>query len=121
MSTPLCSTRIQRLVDIADDTLAHGTVFRVPGQWPYEPVVDFMLFDYADVERPHGLIVTTGHKAGLILVLLPRQSGHDQWRGARTAWIVSEWARWIYPECAVDDVQVLRRYPAPMAALPAIG
>ena len=58
-------------------------------------------------------MVCTGQKAGLILVLLPPESRHPNLRGVRTEWLVSEWAHWIYPECAVGKVWVLRRYPAP--------
>ncbi|EKT4067898.1 Imm45 family immunity protein [Stenotrophomonas maltophilia] len=93
---------------------AHGTVFRFPRVWPHEAMVDLMLFDNSDELHPHGLIACTGQKAGLILALLPPESGHPDLRGVRAEWLVSEWTHWIYPECPVGKVQVLRRYVAPI-------
>lgn len=108
------------LIQLTDDVLSHGTVFRFPAAWPYEAMVDLMLFDNPDEERPHGLMVTTGQKAGLILVLLPPESAHPQRRGVRTEWLVTQWGYWVYPECPVEQVQVLRRYPAPVPNAPAM-
>ncbi|MBC9116527.1 hypothetical protein G4Q77_12205 [Stenotrophomonas maltophilia] len=55
------------------------------------------------------------NKAGLILALLSPEAEHPNLRGVRTEWLVSEWAHWIYPECPVGKVRVLRSYPAPLA------
>lgn len=92
--------------------LVHGTVLRLPGQWPYEELVDFMVFDMPYGDRPNGLIVSSGHKAGLVLVLLPQESGLKDVRGLDTQWVISNWEKWIYPECDVEDVYVIHRYIA---------
>lgn len=64
-----------------------------------------------------GFRVSTGsmNKAGLILALLSPEAEHPNLRGVRTEWLVSEWAHWIYPECPVGTVRVLRPYHAPLA------
>jgi hypothetical protein len=107
---------MQKLVSIGDKACPRGTVFRFPAKWPYESMVDLMLFSNPYEERPHGLIVTTGHKAGLVLVLLPRESTHPEGDAVSAAWLVSEWSKWIYPDCAVADVHVMLHYPAPGSA-----
>ncbi|ETS32872.1 hypothetical protein PTE_00011 [Photorhabdus khanii NC19] len=103
---------IMKLIDIQDHALRHGNVFRLPAQWPYEEFVDFMVVDLSNTERPYGLIVTSGHKAGLILVKLPAECSLIETRGLSTQWIIDNWAKWIYPECDVSEVYVLERYIA---------
>ena len=46
------------LIQLTDDVLSHGTVFRFPAVWPYEAMVDLILFDNPDEARPHGLMVS---------------------------------------------------------------
>ncbi|KMW74229.1 MULTISPECIES: Imm45 family immunity protein [Photorhabdus] len=99
-----------KLIDIKTSTLRSGNVFRVPGQWPYEEFVDFMVVDLSSSERPYGLIVTSGHKAGLMLVKFPAECSLNEIRGLSTQWVIDNWAEWIYPECNVEDVHVLERY-----------
>lgn len=101
-----------KLINYSKSALVHGTVLRLPGQWPYEELVDFMVFDMPDDERPSGLIVSTGHKAGLILVLLPKDSGLKEVRGLSTEWVIANWEKWIYPECDVNDVYIIEKYIA---------
>lgn len=81
-------------------------------------MVDLMLFDNPDEQHPHGLMVCTGRKAGLILALLPPESRHPNLRGVHTEWLVSEWTHWVYVDCPVENVRVLRRYPAPIPGKP---
>lgn len=102
-----------KLVDYPARALVHGTILRLPGQWPYEELVDFMVFDMPGGDRPNGLIVTTGHKAGLVLVLLPQDSGLKDVRGLSTEWLISNWDKWVYPECNVLDVHIIGRGPVP--------
>lgn len=101
-----------KLTDLKKQTLYHGNILRLPAQWPYEEFVDFMVFDTQDPERPNGLIVSSGYKAGLILVRLPKESGLTEIGGLSTQWVINNWERWIYPECNVNDVYVIDRYTA---------
>ena len=55
------------------DLLGRGAILRFPGVWPHEEVVDLMVFNSPDAGSGMGLIVASGYKAGLILVLLPKE------------------------------------------------
>lgn len=101
---------ILKLLEYDKKSISRGMVFRLPGQWPYESFVDFMVIDLADRERPFGLVVTSGYKAGLILVSLPNESNSEEGRALSTKWIISNWNKWIYPECNVEDVYLIERY-----------
>ncbi|CNL09011.1 Uncharacterised protein [Yersinia frederiksenii] len=103
---------IVKLTDFEEQALCHGNILRLPAQWPYEEYVDFMVFDTQDDERPNGLIVSSGYKAGLILVLLPLESSLPEVRGLSTQWVIANWKKWIYPECEVNNVYVIERYIA---------
>lgn len=101
-----------RLIDYQKIFIARGTVFRLPATWPYEEWVDFMLFETQDDEKPYGLIVSSGFKAGLFLVKLPIESMSDEGPGLNTHWVINNWSKWIYPECNVEDVHILEEYVA---------
>ena len=65
--------------------LKRGMVLRLPGAYPHEEYVDLMLVELPGGDRRFGLLVTTGHKAGLVLVKLPQKaelagaSGNGLW------------------------------------------
>ncbi|PJR53646.1 hypothetical protein CWM57_23015 [Klebsiella sp. G-Nf4] len=98
-----------RLVDYKNESIKRGSVFRLPAVWPYESWVDFMVIDLFDT---HGLVVSTGYKAGLILIALPAESCSKEGRALSTTWVINNWAKWIYPECNVEDVHILEEYVA---------
>ncbi|WP_445656978.1 Imm45 family immunity protein [Achromobacter sp. NCFB-sbj8-Ac1-l] len=99
-----------KLMDAPGDGLWHGNILRLKAKWPYENVVDFMVFDTLDAERPSGLIVTSGHKAGLILVHFPVICCNDNGRGVRKKWLIDNWDLWVYPDCSVDKVMFSTGY-----------
>ncbi|AJF72050.1 MULTISPECIES: Imm45 family immunity protein [Raoultella] len=101
-----------KLIDYKEKSISRGTVFRLPANWPYEEWVDFMLFETQDDERPYGLIVSSGYKAGLFLIKLPIESISDEGLGISTEWVIANWAKWIYPECDVSDVYLIDGYVA---------
>lgn len=101
-----------KLVDLREESIWRGNVFRIPAKWPYEDFVDFMVYESQDEERPYGLIVTSGQKAGLILVLLPAESVTVGVRGLNVRWLVDNWSKWVYPECDVSDVLIVNGYVA---------
>jgi len=98
-----------KLIDYKSMSIKRGTVFRLPAVWPYEKWVDFMVIDLFET---HGLVVSSGHKAGLILISLPIESASTEGRALSTEWVITNWAKWIYPECNVEDVHVLNEYVA---------
>ena len=103
---------IKKLINYKNNTIYRGNVFRLPAQWPYEDWVDFMVFETQDSERPYGLIVSSGYKAGLFLIKLPGESLSDKEHALSTQWIIDNWAKWIYPECDVSDVYLFDGYEA---------
>ncbi|MFF7707585.1 Imm45 family immunity protein [Pseudomonas sp. NPDC007930] len=100
-----------RLQEFPEDVIPRGSLLRVQGAYPYEKSVDFMLFDSNDQESPTGLMVTTGYKAGLTLVLLPKEAA--PFPGALSkAWLVKNWDFWVYPECQLSNVLLIFGYDA---------
>jgi hypothetical protein len=108
----LRANRINKLTKHPEGTASNGTILRFPAKWPYENVVDLMLISIPDDESEFGLVVTTGQKAGLLLVKLPKECESQLGRGVRIEWLISNWDKWIYPECNVSEVHVLEHYPA---------
>jgi hypothetical protein len=109
------------LVHLAsDDAIFHGAVLRCKGNWPYEEIVDFLVVNNHDQDRGMSLVVSSGHKAGLPLVVLPKESetGHDNYADyINVDWLKNNWTEWIYPDCDVMDVYISAGYP-PAGALP---
>jgi hypothetical protein len=80
--------------------------------WPYEDAVDFLLV--LEPSSPSGfqLVVATGYKAGHLLVSLPIEAkAPGNVHALAKSWLIQNWARWIYPKCPVEEVQVIERYP----------
>ncbi|MFJ4347727.1 Imm45 family immunity protein [Pseudomonas sp. NPDC089401] len=103
---------MNRLIEHPRNFVSNGAILRFPAKWPYEDVVDLMLTSMPDHESEFGLVVTTGQKAGLVLVKLPSESESQFGRGVRLEWLISNWEKWIYPECDVSEVLFLEHYPA---------
>ncbi|EKO3629269.1 Imm45 family immunity protein [Vibrio metschnikovii] len=102
-----------KLVEYRSDSVSRGTVFRFPAMWPYENYLDLLVVSMPDDDSEYGLVISTGHKAGLILVRLPKESEHGDKRAIKTKWLLDNWSKWIYPECDVDNVFILEHYPSP--------
>lgn len=112
-----------KLIDCRVGVFHRGSVFRVCGKYPYEATVDFMVFETLTPDRPFGLMVTTGYKAGLHLVHLPEESNEGR-LGLSKEWVISNWAKWIYPDCEVSQVAVFEGYEPGIsvgANAPALG
>jgi hypothetical protein len=102
----------EKLIDSLSSSIFRGNVLRVRGKYPYEEYVDFMVFETPSKDRPYGLIVTSGYKAGLILVYLPAESSSAEGAGLDRKWIVNNWDKWIYPDCNISDVYLIDGYEA---------
>lgn len=102
-------TKKTSLKDFNGSSFDRGVVFRFRAKYPYEESIDFMLCETQIEERPYGLIVTSGYKAGLIVVNLPLECC-SMAGGIRKEWIIDNWRLWIYPDCDVSDVCVIEGY-----------
>ncbi|UVJ42906.1 Imm45 family immunity protein [Pseudomonas sp. LS1212] len=98
-----------KLIAVEGDFVLRGSILRVPGKWPYEKCVDFMIFETQDEDRPYGLMISSGYKAGLILIRLPKEGCLDG-GGVSKAWLISNWDKWVYPDCDVADVYLIDGY-----------
>lgn len=99
----------QKLTDIKT-SVSRGSVFRVRGKSPYEQVVDFMVYDPHDSNRGLGIVVVSGYKAGLPLVIFPVESYDSSSGSLDRDWLINNWSKWVYPECPVEFVEVAENY-----------
>jgi hypothetical protein len=100
---------MKKLIECDSEFFCRGSIFRAIGMPPYEASVDFMVFETLDEKRRFGLMVTTGYKAGLTLVILPVESNSGT-QGLCREWVVKNWAEWIYPDCDVSQVLTFAGY-----------
>jgi hypothetical protein len=104
-----------KLIHYEGTSLWRGDVLRLPASYPYEDIVDFMVFDPLKEGKGMGLIVATGYKAGIIRNVLIAESVPEGTRSLSTRWLVENWEKWIYGECSVNDVYVIGNYDPPDA------
>ncbi|WP_192984048.1 Imm45 family immunity protein [Pseudomonas sp. EggHat1] len=97
-----------KLVDLTQEYIGHGSILRSPQSRQAEGEIDLMVFDPQDPQAGMGLMAVTGQKAGLILVLLPKESCDG--RAIKSRWLVDNWRTWVFPEVDVGDVLFIRRY-----------
>jgi hypothetical protein len=105
------------------DVIFHGAVIRCLGKWPYENIVDFMILEGIDKDRGATIIVSSGYKAGLLLVNLPKESEENNGEYVRclnAEWLKLNWTKWVYPECDIENVYISDGY-LPAASLPELG
>lgn len=103
-----------KLIEYKSETISRGCVFRFPSIWPYEKHVDLLVVDMQDETLGYGLVVSTGHKAGLILVRLPKECQSENSVSIKYRWIIDNWSKWIYPDCNIEDVFILEHYDEPV-------
>ncbi|MGS1010518.1 Imm45 family immunity protein [Achromobacter anxifer] len=102
----------KRIVESSVDSIQRGNIFRVRGKYPYEEWVDFMVYEVPADDRGYGLIVTSGYKAGSVVVHLPKES-YSESCGLNKNWVIVNWNKWIYPECDIMDVYLMDGYVVP--------
>ena len=76
-----------------------------------------MLVEFPSSDRKYGFVVSTGYKAGLILVMLPQEAELEHSSGVSRQWVIDNWNKWIYETCSVDDVYVDKNYPVPASLI----
>jgi hypothetical protein len=86
------------LVDMRGEALAGGDILRLSDNYDTGPgsgPVDLMVYSPRDDEFGEGLIVASGHKAGLIFAIFPKTSIHPERRGLSVDWLVDNWDQWF--------------------------
>ncbi|MHC0506869.1 Imm45 family immunity protein [Achromobacter aegrifaciens] len=99
----------EKIIESTVDSIQRGNVLRMRGKYPYEGWVDFMIYEVPADEKTYGLLVTSGYKAGSVVVHLPKES-HAELSGVDKGWVIANWERWIYPECDAADVYLIDGY-----------
>jgi hypothetical protein len=80
-----------------------------------------MILDGLDKDRGMTVVVSSGYKAGLILVNLPKESENNNegyTRCLNAEWLRLNWEKWVYPDCDIQNVYISDGYP-PALNLPA--
>lgn len=103
---------MKKLLDYYGD-LRRGIVLRLSGAYPHEEYVDLILVELPDGNSSFGLLVTTSHKAGLVLAKLPQEAGLAGASCISRKWVVDNWNRWVYETCRADEVYLIENYPVP--------
>ncbi|MEU9459115.1 Imm45 family immunity protein [Streptomyces sp. NPDC048312] len=91
------------------EEMSRGAVLQLPARWPYEETVEFTLAEPPPgSDGRMGLIVTTGHKAGLWMVPLPDETfvAERPW-ALSAAWLRENWTARIYS--GTDPEKILVR------------
>lgn len=104
---------MEKLINYKEDIISRGSILRFKAVYPYEDYVDIMLIENTDKASNHSLIISSGHKAGLILLRLPLESEANDFIGVKKDWLIKNWEYWIYPECHINNVYIMRNYPTP--------
>jgi hypothetical protein len=95
-----------------DDHLWLGTVFRMPGLYPFEEIVDFMLITDSSSESGFSLICTTGYKAGHFECALPKEAlASGPAHAIDRTWLIQHWLSHIYPDTDVSKICICNGYP----------
>ena len=97
----------EKMLDDPSD-IKRGDIIRCKGCYPYEEIVDFMVSETPG-ERSYCLMVSSGYKAGLVFVILPRVSVPTDNPGYAISkkWMIKNWEQWGYSECSLDDVYLI--------------
>lgn len=104
-----------KLIDYPDnETIWRGTtIIRCRGLYPYESVVDFLVCETIG-QKVYTLTVASGYKSGSPLIRLPLDSLPDACSsGIKVHWLKTNWYKWIYPQCLIEDVWLIRNRNIP--------
>ncbi len=104
----LTTTGWSKLVDFKEDYIVRGALLRMPGGYPYESVVDFMVIE---LEQRLALLVASGYKAGLIRQVLPKDALVSTVNAISPTWLIENWSKWV-DQGSVHDVWICREVAA---------
>ncbi|WP_156957939.1 Imm45 family immunity protein [Paracidovorax oryzae] len=96
-----------RLLDYTNN-IERGKIIRC--HTSNENCLDFMVIElHQKDERRYALLNLTGYKAGLIYAILPQHSQPSNAEGYAIDkdWLISNWIKWGYFDCPIDNVYVI--------------
>jgi hypothetical protein len=105
-------TKWNQFIDSKTDKIWVGSVFRTQADDPYENVVDFMVIENNQSPSNLSLLVTTGAKAGYILLNFPKEATHSDPNICAISkdWLVNNWTKWVYDK-DLKQVLYIANYP----------
>ena len=101
------------LASLKNVPLSHGAIVRTPGEWPHEKVVDLLVFDAQQYGSGMGLMVDSGYKSGLVLVILPADSNFGKGGALSSDWLRKNWRKWVYRSNPSSVMVCTRGRPKP--------
>ena len=103
-----------RLISLKDNQpVKLGSVFRFPAKYPYEDIVDFMVFKRYERKSSIGFMVSSGYNSGLISIILSEGDYDKLSDTISIKWLKENWSKWVYDECDIKDVYISSGYPIP--------
>lgn len=100
------------LLEFDEENLWRGTVFRFPATYPFESVVDFMLFVDPYSDSSFSLVCVTGTSAGHHEASLPEEAlAKGEVSAISKKWLIENWTKSVYSETQVSEVRVASSYP----------
>ncbi|RKI67479.1 hypothetical protein D7V91_09780 [bacterium 1xD42-67] len=97
-----------KLTEYRKSDLWHGTVFRFPAAYPFEPSVDLMLMDYPS-ESGFALYCISGYHAGSLELVLPKEAASPAKCSISAQWMADNWSSWVYAGCTAADVEIVEK------------
>ena len=99
------------MIDCEAERFVRSIVFRFPAKHPFEEIVDFMIIEESRGPARLKLICATGHHAGQTELIFPEESMHSE-GGICVNWLKTNWEKWVYQECKLEDVKYISEYPS---------
>ena len=100
------------LIELDEEYIGRGTIFRFPAVYPFDSVVDFMLFLDPYSDSGFSLVCVTGYKSGHHEGMLPEEAlAEGEVIAISKNWLIENWTKWVYPETQPSEVRVASAYP----------
>lgn len=103
-------TYYKNIVHYEKTALTYGNILRIPAVYPYEEFIELIVSEFDKKKKELCLIILSGRRAGLILVIPPEESlvPYQNGLGILIKWLSENWNKWVYQDSCFSDVLVKR-------------
>ncbi len=84
-------------------------MFRFPAKDSFEEVVVFMIIEDHGSPTAFKRICSSGYHSGQTELIFSTEAKHES-GGLSVAWLIENWAKWIYPNGCVENVKYANCY-----------
>jgi len=107
------NSKWHKLVDLEVDYVSRATRFLVKNSGHYESLVEFFLVEDPTSPSRYTMYVSTGHKAGCVLIKLPDEARlpEEKTSAISKSWLIDNWRKWVI-DTDSSEVLVCRKYEA---------